>query len=125
MLNKVTLIGNLGGDPTVNLTQKGESVASFTLATSESWKDSASGEQKTATEWHRLVCYNRQAEIASDYLKKGQQVYVEGKLRTRKWEKDGVTHYTTEIVVSQIRMLGSRNAGADQGGATPDGETIE
>lgn len=110
-VNKVILIGNLGGDPEVRSFSNGGIVTNVTLATSESWKDKQSGEQKERTEWHRVVFRNRLAEIARDYLKKGSKVYVEGALRTRKYDKDGQTHYTTEIYCDQMQMLDGRGGG--------------
>jgi len=110
-VNKVILIGNLGGDPEVRSFSNGGIVTNVTVATSESWKDKQSGEQKERTEWHRVVFRNRLAEIARDYLKKGSKVYVEGSLRTRKYEKEGQTHYTTEVYCDQMQMLDGRGAG--------------
>ncbi|MEA7571537.1 single-stranded DNA-binding protein, partial [Salmonella enterica subsp. enterica serovar Virginia] len=101
-VNKVILIGNLGADPELRYMPNNVAVANFTLATSESWKDKQSGEDKEKTEWHRIVIYNKLAEIAGEYLRKGMQVYIEGKLQTRKWQdQQGQEHYTTEIVVDQ------------------------
>lgn len=111
-VNKVILIGNLGGDPDVRSFSNGGIVTNVTVATSESWKDKQSGEQKERTEWHRVVFRNRLAEIARDYLKKGSKVYIEGSLRTRKYEKDGQTHYTTEIYCDQMQMLDGRGGGS-------------
>ena len=119
MLNKVTLIGNLGADPEVKFMPNGDSVATINVATSKSWKDKATGEKKTSTEWHRVVFFRKLAEIAGQYLKKGSQVYIEGSLRTRKWQgQDGQDRYTTEIVADELQMLGGRpdNAGSNQGG---------
>lgn len=111
-VNKVILIGNLGRDPEVRYSPNGSAVANVTLATSESWKDKNSGEKQEKTEWHRVVFFGRLAEIAGEYLKKGSQVYIEGRLQTRKWQdKDGHDRYTTEIVANEMQMLGSR-AGA-------------
>ncbi|MSP53516.1 MAG: single-stranded DNA-binding protein [Gammaproteobacteria bacterium] len=111
-INKVILIGNLGKDPEVRYMPNGNAVANITLATSESWKDKQSGEQKEQTEWHRVVFYQRLAEIVGEYLKKGSKVYIEGKLRTRKWQdKDGQDKYMTEIIADEMQMLDSR-AGA-------------
>ena len=110
-INKAILIGNLGKDPEVRYTTDGTAVASFTIATSENWTDKASGEKKERTEWHRIVAWRRLGEICGEYLSKGRQVYVEGKLQTRSWEKDGVTRYTTEIVASVVQFLGTREAG--------------
>jgi single-strand DNA-binding protein len=113
-VNKVILIGNLGKDPEVRYMQNGDAVASFTIATSESWKDKDTGEKKEATEWHRLTAFRRLGEIAGEYLKKGSSVYIEGKLTTRKWQdKDGVDRYTTEIVVDKLTMLGSPPGNSD------------
>lgn len=113
-VNKVILVGNLGRDPEVRYSPNGSAVANVTLATSESWKDKNSGEKQEKTEWHRVVFFGRLAEIAGEYLKKGSQVYVEGRLQTRKWQdKDGHDRYTTEIVANEMQMLGSRGgAGA-------------
>ncbi|MEQ1530504.1 MAG: single-stranded DNA-binding protein, partial [Methylococcales bacterium] len=99
MLNKVTLIGNLGADPEVRYMPAGGAVTSISLATTRRWKDKQSGERKDATEWHRVIFFNRLAEVAGEYLKKGSQVYVEGRLQTRKWQgQDGQDRYTTEII---------------------------
>lgn len=119
-INKVILIGNLGRDPEVRYTPSGAAVCNVTLATSRNWKDKASGEKVEETEWHRVVFYDRLAEIAGEYLKKGRSVYVEGRLKTRKWQdKDGVEKYTTEVIANEMQMLGSREGmgGADEGGA--------
>jgi single-strand DNA-binding protein len=110
-INKVILIGNLGGDPEVRYTPDGTAVANFNIATSDEWTDKDSGERKKRTEWHRIVAWRRLGEICGEYLSKGKQVYVEGKLQTRSWEKDGVTRYTTEVIASDVQFLGSRNAG--------------
>jgi single-strand DNA-binding protein len=115
-VNKVILIGNLGADPEIRRTQDGRPIANLRLATSESWKDKTSGEKKEATEWHRVAFFGRLAEIAGQYLKKGRQVYIEGALRTRKWQdKDGQDRYTTEVVASEMKMLGSRYGMGDSG----------
>ncbi len=113
-INKVILIGNLGRDPETRYLPSGGAVTNLTLATSESWKDKNTGQQQERTEWHRVVFFNRLAEIAGEYLKKGSKVYIEGALRTREWEKDGVKRYTTEIVANEMQMLDSRG-GQDQG----------
>jgi single-strand DNA-binding protein len=110
-INKVILIGNLGSDPEVRYTPDGTAVANFNIATSDEWTDKDSRERKKRTEWHRIVAWRRLGEICGEYLSKGRQVYVEGKLQTRSWEKDGVTRYTTEIIASDIQFLGTRNAG--------------
>lgn len=107
-LNKVTLIGYLGHDPEMRSTSNGESVANLSVATTETWKDKATGERRHATEWHRVVLYRKPAEIAGQYLKKGSQVYLEGRLQTRHWTgRDDVERYITEIVADDLRMLGS------------------
>lgn len=114
-VNKVILVGNLGNDPEVRYMPNGNAVANLSLATSESWKDQQ-GQMQERTEWHRLTMYRRLAEIAGEYLKKGSQIYVEGKLQTRKWQdQQGQDRYTTEIIVDQMQMLGSRDGGG-QGG---------
>ena len=111
-VNKVILVGNLGKDPEVRYMPNGNAVANITLATSESWKDKTSGEQQEKTEWHRVVMFRRLGEIAGEYLRKGSQVYVEGSLRTNKWQdKSGNDRYTTEIVASEMQMLGGRSSG--------------
>ncbi|MFZ5757568.1 MAG: single-stranded DNA-binding protein [Pseudomonadota bacterium] len=118
-INKVILIGNLGRDPETKYLPSGGAVTNVALATSESWKDKQSGQQQERTEWHRVVFFNKLAEIAGQYLKKGSKVYIEGSLRTRQWEKDGQKHYTTEIVASEMQMLDSRGGG---GGASSGGD---
>ena len=120
-VNKVILIGNLGKDPEVRYFPSGDAVANATIATTESWKDKQSGEQKEATEWHNVVFPGKLGEIAGKYLKKGSKVYVEGSLRTRKWEKDGVTRYTTEIRVQDMQMLDGKPGGG--GSAAIDGDS--
>lgn len=108
-VNKVILVGNLGADPEMRHTGSGTAICSFNLATSESWTDKQSGEKQERTEWHRVKIFGRLAEIAGEYLKKGAQIYVEGRLQTRKWQdKDGHDRYTTEIVANEMQMLGSR-----------------
>lgn len=108
-VNKVILVGNLGKDPEVRYSPNGQAIANCTIATSESWKDKNTGEKQEKTEWHRIVFFGRLAEIAGEYLKKGSQIYVEGRLQTRKWQdKDGQDRYTTEIVANEMQMLGSR-----------------
>ena len=117
-VNKVILVGNLGRDPEVRYMTNGEAVANVSLATTESWKDKASGDKKGLTEWHRLVFYRKLAEIVGQYLKKGSTVYVEGRLKTRKWtDKDGQERQTTEIEVTEMQMLGGRSgSGGGTGG---------
>lgn len=108
-INKVILIGNLGNDPDIRYTASGAAVANVSLATAENWKDRETGEQQERTEWHRVVFFGRLAEIVGEYLKKGSQIYVEGRLQTRKWQdKEGHDRYTTEIVANEMQMLGSR-----------------
>jgi single-strand DNA-binding protein len=110
-VNKVILVGNLGKDPEVKYFPNGDAFCNLTLATTDSWTDKTSGEKKERTEWHNVVFTRKLAEIAGQYLKKGSQIYVEGSLRTRKWEKDGVERYTTEIQVSDMQMLGGKPGG--------------
>ncbi len=115
-VNKVILVGNLGGDPEVRYMPSGGAVTNVTIATSESWKDRNSGQQQERTEWHRVVFFNRLAEIAGEYLRKGSKVYVEGSLRTRKWQdQSGQDKYTTEIVAAEMQMLDSRGGSNDGG----------
>lgn len=119
-INKVILIGNLGRDPEVRYTTSGAAICNLTIATSRNWKDKTSGEKVEETEWHRVVFYDRLAEIAGEYLKKGRSVYVEGRLKTRKWtDKDGVEKYTTEVIAENMQMLGGREGmgGGDEGGS--------
>ena len=118
MINKVILVGNLGRDPEIRYTQSGTAVANFTLATSERWKDRNTGEMQESTEWHRIVAWGRLGEICGEYLSKGRQVYIEGRLQTRSWEQDGVTRYTTEVVAREMKMLGSRE-GAERPSSSP------
>ena len=116
-VNKVILVGNLGKDPETRYMPNGKAFTNFSIATSESWKDKQTGEQREQTEWHNIVMYDRLAEIAAEYLRKGSQVYVEGRLRTRKWQdKEGRDRYTTEINANEMQMLGSRAGGAGGGG---------
>ncbi len=124
-VNKVILVGNLGRDPETRFSPDGGAICNFSIATTESWKDKTTGEKKENTEWHRIVMYNRLAEIAGEYLKKGRPVYVEGRLKTRKWtDKDGVEKYTTEVIATEMQMLGGREGGGggmggdDSGGAS-------
>jgi len=111
-INKVILVGNLGADPETRYTAGGAAITRVNLATSESWRDKQSGEQQERTEWHKVVFFNRLAEIAGEYLKKGRQVYIEGSLRTNKWQdKEGQDRYTTEIIATEMQMLGGREGG--------------
>ena len=129
-INKVIIVGNVGGDPETRYMPSGSAVTNLTVATNESWKDKQTGEQKERTEWHRVAMFNRLAEIAAEYLRKGSQVYIEGKLRTRKWQdKSGQDRYTTEIIADEMQMLGGRggsgggggNFGGGQQGGAPSG----
>jgi single-strand DNA-binding protein len=116
-INKVILVGNLGQDPETRAMPSGKAVTNVRIATSESWRDKNTGEQKEQTEWHTVVFFDRLAEIAAEYLRKGSQVYVEGKLRTRKWQdKTGNDRYSTEIVANEMQMLGGRGGGMGGGG---------
>ena len=121
-VNKVIIVGNLGADPEVRYLPSGDAVANIRLATTDRYKDKASGESKEATEWHRVSFFGRLAEIVSEYLKKGSSVYIEGRIRTRKWQaQDGTDRYSTEIVADQMQMLGGRGGAAgvgDDGGAS-------
>ncbi len=126
-INKVILIGNLGRDPEVRYTPNGAAVCNVSVATTRNWKDKSSGDKVEETEWHRVVFYDRLAEIAGEYLKKGRPVYVEGRLKTRKWaDKDGKENYTTEIVAEQMQLLGGREGGGGGssgfGGGAPAAE---
>jgi len=113
-VNKVILVGNLGADPDMRYMPNGDAVATLRLATTDQWKDKATGERKEATEWHRVVLWRRLGEVAGQYLKKGAQIYIEGSLKTRKWQdKDGQDRYTTEIVGDTMKMLGGRPAGSE------------
>ncbi|MFT6429580.1 MAG: single-strand DNA-binding protein [Halopseudomonas sp.] len=119
-VNKVILIGNVGGDPEVRYLPNGNAVANVTLATSDSWKDKQTGQQQERTEWHRIVFFGRIAEVVGEYVRKGSKMYIEGRLQTREWEKDGVKRYTTEIVVDiggQMQLLDGKPQGGEQGTA--------
>ena len=122
-INKVIIVGNVGGDPETRYMPSGSAVTNLTVATNESWKDKQTGEQKERTEWHRVAMFNRLAEIAAEYLRKGSQVYIEGKLRTRKWQdKSGQDRYTTEIIADEMQMLGGRGgSSSSSGGGNFDG----
>ena len=116
-INKVIVVGNLGQDPDTRYMPSGSAVTNITVATNESWKDKQTGEQKERTEWHKVAMFGRLAEIAAEYLRKGSQVYIEGKLRTRKWQdQSGNDRYTTEIIADEMQMLGGRGGG---GGGAP------
>ena len=127
-VNKVILIGNLGADPETRSMPSGMTVANIRIATSESWKDKQSGEQKERTEWHHVALFGRLGEIAGEYLRKGSQVYIEGSLRTRKWQdKEGRDRYTTEVIANDMQMIGGRGGGAGggAGGTTGSFESRE
>jgi len=116
-VNKVILIGNVGGDPETRFMPNGNAVTNITLATTDSWKDKQTGQQQERTEWHRVVLFGKVAEIAGEYLRKGSQCYIEGRLQTREWEKDGVKRYTTEVVVDMggtMQLLGGKQEGGQQ-----------
>lgn len=120
-INKVILVGRLGKDPEVKYTQSGDAVANFTMATSEEWKDKDSGKKQERTEWHRVVAWRRLGEICGEYLKKGSQVYIEGRLQTREWDdKEGNKRYTTEIIAQTMQMLDSKKSGISQDSDGPD-----
>jgi len=122
-INKVILIGNLGRDPEVRYTPSGAAVCNVSVATTRNWKDKSSGDKVEETEWHRVVFYDRLAEIAGEYLKKGRPVYVEGRLKTRKWQgTDGKDNYTTEIVAEQMQLLGGREGGGGGGAGYGGGQ---
>ena len=121
-VNKVILVGNLGKDPETRYMPSGSAVTNLTLATSESWKDKQTGDQQERTEWHKVAMFGRLAEIAAEYLRKGSQIYIEGKLRTRKWQdKEGKDRWTTEIVADEMQMLGSKGGGGASAGAGATG----
>jgi len=116
-VNKVIIVGNLGRDPETRYNTEGGAITNVSIATTDNWKDKATGEKQERTEWHRVVFFSRLAEIAGEYLKKGSQVYIEGALRTRKWtDKEGQERYTTEIVADKMQMLGGRSGMGDGGG---------
>jgi single-strand DNA-binding protein len=121
-INKVILVGNLGADPDTRYMPSGKAVTNIRIATSESWKDKTSGDQQERTEWHGVVLFDKLGEIAAEYLRKGSQVYIEGSLRTRKWQdKEGKDRYTTEIIARDMQMLGSRGGGGGGGGGGMSG----
>lgn len=117
-INKAIIVGHLGQDPKAQHMPSGGAVTSISVATSESWKDKNTGQQQEKTEWHRIVFFNKLAEIAGQYLKKGSKVYIEGSLRTRSWEQDGEKRYATEIVANEMQMLDSKGEGSNAGGNT-------
>lgn len=121
-VNKIFLLGNVGTEPDTRAFANGDGVTSFSLATSDSWKDKASGELKTITEWHNVVCYRKLSEIAARIVKKGSKVFVEGKLKTRSWEKDGVKHYKTEIEANQLLVLDKKTGEVAQSASDVDSD---
>ena len=122
-VNKVIIVGNLGGDPETRYMPSGAAVTNLTVATNESWKDKQTGEQKERTEWHKVAMFNRLAEIAAEYLRKGSQVYIEGKLRTRKWQdQNGQDRWTTEIIADEMQMLGGRGGAGGGSGSFGGGQ---
>ncbi|MBM0108248.1 single-stranded DNA-binding protein [Steroidobacter sp. S1-65] len=122
-INKVILVGNLGADPDTRYMPSGKAVTNIRIATSESWKDKQTGDQQERTEWHAVVLYDKLGEIAAEYLRKGSQVYIEGSLRTRKWQdKEGKDRYTTEIIAQNMQMLGGRGGGGGGGGGGYGGD---
>ena len=125
-INKVILVGNLGADPETRYTPSGTAITTIRIATSESWKDKQTGEQQERTEWHRVKFFSRLAEIAGEYLKKGSQVYVEGRLRTEEYEKDGIKRWSTDVIADEMQMLGSRGGvGGGESGGGGGGERRE
>lgn len=124
-VNKAIVVGHLGQDPEIRYMADGTAVANFSVATSESWKDKQTGEKRERTEWHRIVAWRALGELCGKYLSKGRQVYVEGRLQTRSWEKDGVTRYTTEIVATDVQFLGSRDDGGARGRADTGGNQVQ
>jgi single-strand DNA-binding protein len=125
-INKVIIVGNLGRDPEVGYMPSGKAVVKFSVATSETWKDKTTGEKKERTEWHRIIAYDKLGEICGEYLAKGRQVYVEGRLQTRSYDdKEGVKRYTTEIIATDVQFLGGRESGAGRpgGGGAPPRDT--
>ena len=115
-LNKVMLIGNLGRDPEIRYSQQGMAMVNFSIATTERWTDKNTGDRQERTEWHRIVVFGKQAETCEKYLSKGSSIYIEGRLQTRSWEKDGQTNYTTEVVATNFQFLGGRSDNQSQGG---------
>jgi single-strand DNA-binding protein len=118
-VNMVILLGNVGQDPEIRTLPNGDQVANLTLATSETWKDKNTGENQERTEWHRLVAYRKSAEIIGQYVKKGSKLYIEGSLKTRSWEQDGIKRYVTEIIVDEFQMIGSPQQQGDGGSQQP------
>lgn len=124
-VNKVILLGNVGNDPEFRVMPNGNGVANISVATSEAWKDKTTGEQQEKTEWHRVIFFNRLAEIVEQYVKKGSKLYIEGRIQTRSYEQEGVKRYATEIVASNMQMLDSRGSGGGNVGDNPFGQSQE
>ena len=124
-MNKAIIVGNLGRDPEISYTPAGLAIAKYSIATSDEWKDKATGEKKEKTEWHRIVAFGRLAEICGEYLSKGRQVYIEGRIQTSSWEKDGITRYSTEIIAANMQMLGSKGSGYDRNQSAADGPAYD
>lgn len=122
-VNKVILVGNCGGDPETRYMPNGNAVVNLTIATSETWKDKNTGDNVENTEWHRVVFFNKLAEIVGEYVHKGSKLYIEGRLKTRSWEQDGVKRYATEIIANEMQMLDSRGTGAAQGASSGFGQS--
>jgi len=120
-INKAIIVGRVGKDPEIKYFQDGTAVTNFTVATSEEWKDKTTGEKKDRTEWHRIVTYKGLAETCAKYLSKGKQIYLEGRIQTRSWEKDGINRYTTEIIADKVQFLGSKGDSHYQGSGTANG----
>lgn len=118
-VNKVIVLGNVGNDPEIRYMPNGNAVASFSIATSEQWKDKNTGEKQERTEWHNITIFGKLAEIVEKYVKKGSKLYIEGKLKTDKYEKEGVTHYSTKIIANEMQMLDSRASGSETGNSKP------
>lgn len=124
-VNKVILIGNLGRDPEIRYTQDGQAVVNFPMATTMEWRDKATGEKRDKTEWHRIVAFRKLAEICGEYLSKGRQVYIEGRLQTRSYEQEGVTKYITEVVANDMQMLGTKGDGGGSSGSYSAGPSYD
>jgi len=124
-INKAIIVGRLGRDPEMSYTPAGLAVSKFSIATSEEWKDRATGEKKEKTEWHRIVAFGRLAEICGEYLSKGKQIYLEGRLQTSSWEKDGITRYSTDIIANSMQMLGSKGSDYNRNQSGSDGPVYD
>jgi len=124
-INKAILVGNLGRDPEMSYTPAGLAVAKFSIATSEEWKDKATGEKKVKTEWHRIVAFGRLAEVCGQYLSKGKQIYIEGRIQTSSWEKDGITRYSTDIIANTMQMLSPKGSDYNRNQSGSDGPVYD